>query len=141
MSIPELDQQANGNVESEVIDQPRFDKTSWLNGATDLTEAEVFVSDEQGSVKVRALSAGDLATIQDQCLVMKGEIMKLDTQQMAVLKFVKGVIEPKFSRDEANVISHRFGPAFSLVVSVIDEISRASEEDVAKARRRFRPKR
>lgn len=142
MSIPELEQQAsNGRTEPEVIDQPRFDKTSWLNGATDLEEREVFVSDEQGHVRVKALSAGALATINDQCLVMKGDTMKMDTQQMGVIKFVKGVIEPTFSREEANVISHRFGPAFNLVVSVIDEISRASDEDIAKAKARFRPKR
>lgn len=140
MEVEQIEQQSNGTVD-DVIDAPRFDKDSWLRGATDLEEAEVFVSDEQGSVKVRSLSAGQLATIQDQCLVMKGDIMKLDTQRMAVLKFKAGVIEPKFTESEANVISMNFGQAFSLVVSVIDEISRASEEDVAKAKARFRPKR
>lgn len=140
MEVEQIEQQSNGTVD-DVIDAPRFDKSSWLHGATDLDEAEVYVSEEQGSVKVRALSAGVLASIQDECLVMRGETMKLNTQQMAVMKFVKGVVEPKFTRDEANQISHKFGQAFSLVVSVIDEISKASEEDVAKAKARFRPKR
>ena len=143
MSIPELEQGiTNGKVvEPEVIDQPRFDKTTWLGGATDLQEAEVFVSEDQGHVRIRGLSAGELAFINDQCLVMKGDTMKMDTQQMAVMKFTKGVIEPTFTRDEANRISLKFGPAFNLVVSVIDEISRASDEDIARAKARFRPKR
>lgn len=139
MSVEQIEQQANGTP--DIIDQPKFDKAAWLNGATDLEEGEVYIEALDDSVKVRGLSAGQLATIQDQCLVMKGETMKLDTQQMDVMKFCAGVIEPKFSRDEANVISHRFGTSFSLVVSVINEISKASEEDVQKARRRFRPKR
>lgn len=139
MEVEQIEQQSNGHA--DVIDAPRFDKASWLNGATDLEEADVYVNEDQGYVKVRGLSAGVLASIQDQCLVMKGETMKLDTQQMDVLKFCKGVVEPKFTRDEANQISHKFGQAFSLVVSVINEISRASEEDVAKAKARFRPKR
>lgn len=140
MSTTDLAQQAKGAAD-DVLDAPQFDKSSWLNGATDLEEELVWVSEDQGHVRVRSLSAGQQASIQDQCLVMKGETMKLDTQRMAVLKFKTAVIEPKFTESEANVISMKFGQAFSLVVSVIDEISRASEEDVAKAKARFRPKR
>jgi len=126
---------------ADVVDAPRFDKQSWLDGPGDLDEVEVHVDAIGGSVTVRALTAGQLATVQDQCLHMKNDVMKVDSQRMAVLKFARGVIEPQFTEDEANVIAHKFGRSFNLVVGVIDEISKASEEDVQKARRRFRPRR
>lgn len=142
MSVDELTAAANGaGGHPDVVDQPRFDKNSWLNGATDLEECEVEVEGINDSVKVRALSAGQLARIQDQCLSMKGDVAKVDSQRMGVLKFAAGVIEPQFDEQEANVISQRFGHAFSLVVGVIDEISKATDEDIQKAKRRFRPRR
>ena len=136
-----IDVVAAQNGGGEVNGQPQLDKSSWLNGATDLEETDVLVESLGGTVRVRALSAGDLARITDQCLSMKGDVAKVDSQRMGVLKFATGVIEPKFDEAEANVISHRFGKAFSLVVGVIDELSKASEEDIAKAQRRFRPRR
>lgn len=131
----------NGSPADDIIDAPKFDKGSWLGGATDLEEAEVYVEAVDASVKVRALSAGQLASIQDQCLSMKGDVAKIDSHRMQVLKFVAGVIEPKFDENEVNTIAHKFGRSFSLVVGVIDEISKATEEDIQKAKRRFRPRR
>lgn len=143
MSVDELtvENGAQPVVSGDVIDQPKFAKDSWLNGATDLDEAEVFVEAIGDSVKVRALTAGQQARIQDQCLSMKGDVAKVDSQRMAVLKFAAGVVEPKFDEQEANVISQRFGRSFSLVVGVIDDISKATDEDIQKAKRRFRPRR
>lgn len=129
------------NGAADVVDAPRFDKQSWLDGPGDLDEVEVHVDAIGDSVTVRALTAGQLASIQDQCLHMKNDVMKVDSQRMGVLKFARGVVNPVFSEDEANVIAHKFGRSFSLVVGVIDEISKASEEDVQHARRRFRPRR
>ena len=41
--VQELEQHSNGVVEDVVEQPPRFSKDSWLNGATDLEEAEVYV--------------------------------------------------------------------------------------------------
>lgn len=136
MSLEQLDAPPQNG---EVIDQPKLSKESWLSGATDLEETEVYVEAIGDAVKVRALSAGQQARIQDQSLSMKGDTVKVDSQRMQVLKFSAGVIEPKFDENEANVISQRFGKAFSLVVGVIDELSKASEQDIQAAQRRFRP--
>lgn len=141
MASDDLAQDTSNADNPDVVAAPRFDKTSWLTGATDLEEGEIYIEAVGDTVRVRALSAGQLARIQDQCLSMKGETAKVDSQRMAILKFVAGVIEPKFDEQEANVIAHRFGKAFSLVVDLIDEVSKASEEDVAAARARFRPRR
>ena len=124
-----------------VIDQPRYAKGSWLEGATDLEETEVYVEAVQDSVKVRGLSAGQQARIQDQCLSFKGDTARIDSDRMAVLKFAAAVIEPAFSEQEANQVSRKFGKSFTLVVGVIDSLSKASEEDIARAAARFRPRR
>lgn len=137
MSVEQIEASPNGQPD----DQPRLDKGSWLNGATDLEEAEVYVEAVNDHVKIRALSAGQHARIQSQCLTMKGDAAKVDTQRLGVLKFVAGVIEPKFDEQEANVISHQFGPSFELVIKAIDELSGATEADVQAAMRRFRPRR
>src|SRR5687767_14973159 len=91
---------------SDVVDQPTYDKGSWLNGATDLEEADVYVEPIQTWVKVRGLSAGEQGRITDQCLSMKGDVAKIDSQRMGVLKFAAGVVEPSFDENEANVINH-----------------------------------
>ena len=142
MSTDQLEENvANGRADDAVIDQPTFDKDRWMSGPSDIVEDEVYVESLNTYVKVRGLTAGQLARIQDQCLTMKGDMMKIDSQRMAALKFAAGVKEPQFNEQEANYIEHTFGPAFSLVVGVFDDISKASEEDVQKARNRFRPRR
>lgn len=139
--VQTIEQTSNGVAEPEVIDRPQHSKASWLNGATDLEEAEVFIEDINDSVRIRALSAGQLATIQSQCLTMKGDVASVNSVKLGNLKFSAGVIEPRFDEDEANQISHSFGRSFSLVLAAIDELSGATEADVQKAMRRFRPKR
>jgi hypothetical protein len=131
----------HGDPDPVVIDQPAFSKDSWLTGGSDLQEGEVQVDAISDSVKVRALSAGQLARIQDQCVTMKRDVASMDTRRMQVLTFVAGVVEPQFTEQEANQICHRYGPAFTLVVDTINQISQASDEDVERARRRFRPRR
>jgi hypothetical protein len=139
MAVHQLEDSPNGVA--DVVDAPKLDKGSWLGGATDLEETEVWVDAIGDAVKVRALSAGQQAAIQDQSLSMKGDTVKVDSQRMQVLKFAAGVIEPKFNENEANQISHRFGKAFSLVVGVIDELSKAGENEIRAAQARFRPSR
>ncbi len=139
MSVTTEQENTHGPV--DVIDQPRHDKQSWLAGPGDLDEVEVDVEAIGDSVVVRSLTAGQLARIQDECMNMKGDTVKVDSLRMGVLKFARGVIEPQFSEEEANVIAHKYGASFNLVVEVVDEISKAGEGDVAKARRRFRPRR
>lgn len=142
MTVDQLEQENHAApADVDVIDQPRHAKGSWLDGASDLDEAEVFVEAVNDSVKIRALSAGQLARIQSQCLQMKGDVAKVDSQKLGVLKFAAGVIDPVFDENEANVISHKFGASFALVLAAIDELSGASEADVQKAMRRFRPRR
>jgi hypothetical protein len=127
--------------DGEVVDAPPRSKDSWLNGAGDLREVDIPVASVGDTVTVRGLSAGQLAFIQDRCRKLVGDRLEVDTVKMAAMKFAEGVIDPKFSEVEANMISHKWGPAFDLVVSEIDHLTRATPEDIEAAKARFRPRR
>lgn len=134
----------NGNGEEPVvvIDSPVKSKRSWLEGPGDLTEVEIEVPGLDDSVTIRSLSAGQHATVQNESMTMKGDTMRFDSHRRQVLTFMYGVVEPgDFNEQEINVIAHKWGAAFKFVVDAINEISSASEEDMAKARQRFRPRR
>ena len=139
----ETDEHTNGRHDDEpdIIDQPQFSKDSWLSGDGDLIEGEVDVPGIRDAVLIKSLSAGQQADIRDACMVVKGDSVKIDSKRMAVLTFARGVINPRFEEREVEKIARTYGKSFDLVVSQINEISRATDDDIAQARRRFRPRR
>lgn len=142
MSIPEITQEAaNGHKNHEpivVIDSPARSKRSWLDSPGDLTEMELEVPGLGDAVKIRSLSAGQHATIQNESMTMKGDTMRFDSHRRQILTFMYGVVEPgDFLEEEINVIAHKWGPAFKFVVDAISMISESSEEDMQRVRARF----
>jgi hypothetical protein len=92
------------------------------------------------SVKVRALSAKYSAEVQGQLkLVTEGreQIAKIDVPTMELLQFQHGVIEPQFSRAEAEQIQERYGAAFRKVIAKIDELSGIDKEAIEKVEQTF----
>lgn len=129
-------------TEPDVEPAPKFDKQSWLgDGKSDLVEGELPIPDLGDSVVIRSLSAAHQSQIRDQCMRVKGDEAKIDSARMSILTFKRGVIEPAFEEDEVAKIARHYGKAFDLVVQQINEISTATEEDLAKAKARFRPRR
>lgn len=138
MGVEEATQNPNSTGDPqhvpEVVEQPRYDKQSWLGGATDLEEGELYVESIGTWVKVRALSVGQITRIQRKSMDKSGQA---DPQKIAVQTFAIGVVEPKFSEEEANVIVHRFGQAVLKVVNEINRLSGFSEEAIEAAEQRF----
>ncbi len=125
-----------------VIDSPVRSKESWLKGPGDLEELELDVPGLNDSVKIRSLSAGQHAEIQNQSMSMKGDEMRFDTHRRQVLTFKHGVVEPgDFTEVEINQIAFEWGAAFKFVVDAIAEISDTDPEAMKKVRARFRPRR
>lgn len=122
----------------EVIDAPEKRKSSWLTGPGDLIEFDLPVDAVGDTVTVRALSAGQRHLITTETMHMAGDKMTFDATRRAVMTFAAGVVSPVFSEAEANVIAHKWGPAFDLVVEVINEISKTDDDALEKARRKFR---
>lgn len=147
MSVTQIEQEAgtNGHGDHEpvvVIDSPVRSKRSWLDGPSDLFEMDIEIPAIGDTVKIRSLSAGQHARIQNESMTMKGDTMRFDSHRRQVLTFLEGVIEPgDFSEEEINVIAHKFGPAFKLVVDAISEISESSEKAMERVRARFRARR
>jgi hypothetical protein len=148
VSVQELTQEAtpNGHAEEEppvVVANAVRSKRSWLDGPGDLTELAIEDVPQPGqSVLIRSLSAGQHARIQNESMTMKGDTMRFDSHRRQILTFLEGVVEPgDFSEEEVNVIAHKYGPAFKLVVDAISEISESSEKAMERVRARFRARR
>lgn len=142
MSIPEITQEAEQNGHPEVLDAPVRSKRSWLDGPGDLFEMDIEIPAINDTVKIRSLSAGQHARIQNESMTVKGDVMRFDNHRRQILTFLEGVVEPSdFSEDEINVIAHKYGPAFKLVVDAISEISESSEKAMERVRARFRARR
>lgn len=142
MSTQQIEQEASTNGHEQepvvVIDSPVRAKRSWLDGPGDLLEMDIEVPGVSDSVKIRSLSAGQHARIQNESMTMKGDEMRFDTHRRQILTFLEGVIEPgDFTEPEVNVVAHKWGPAFKLVVDAISLISESAEEDMKRVRARF----
>lgn len=119
----------------------RSTKESWLQGPGDLREAEVDDVPVPGeSVLVRGLSARYSAEIQAQLKLEQvggSQVAKIDVASMELLQFVHGVVEPRFTVDEAKTIQERFGPAFKKVIAAVDDLSGIDKEAIREAAEHF----
>lgn len=117
-------------------------KDAWLSGPGDLAEATVEDVPSKGdSVLVRGLPAAYSNQAQSEALEMKtvgrDQIATVNTAKLEVLQFAHGVVDPKFSVDEAQAIAEKYGPAFRKVIEKIDELSAMDKEAIVEANARF----
>lgn len=121
----------------------RSTKDAWLSGPGDLEEADVEdVPTKGSSVRVRALPATYSNRAQSKALEMKqtprgDSTATVNTEQLEILQFAYGCVEPTFTEDEAAVIAEKWGPAFSKVIRKIVELSGIEEDSVETATARF----
>lgn len=123
----------------QAASEPNFGKDAWATGAT-MREVDMPV-DLLGPdvwVRIRELTAGEVSAISEEVTSMKGQRIRIDQTRRAALVFAKGCVEPSFTVDEANVMMHRNGAAFTLVVAAIDDLSGSGDDALEKAKARFR---
>lgn len=117
-------------------------KQSWLEGPGDLKEGVVEDVPVKGqSVKIRALSAtsanaGNAAAITTQ-EVRGQQVVKVDNVRLDILRFVEGVVEPKFTEEEARILSAKYGPAWHKTVKAIVELSGIDDQTASETEARF----
>jgi len=118
----------------------RLTKEAWLSGS-DLIEKEVEVPELKGTVKIRSLPAAYSNQASSEALELKSQgaeqVATVNTAKLEVLQFQHGVIEPEFSKEDAEKIAEQYGRAFKRVVNAIDEISGIDKEALASAEARF----
>ncbi len=121
----------------------RSTKDAWLVGPGDLREADVEDVPQPGySVRVRGLPAAYSNEAQSTATEVKqtpngDTVATINTAKLEILQFTHGVIEPTFTRAEAEVIAKRFGPAFRKVIDTIDELSGIDKKAIEDANARF----
>ena len=118
----------------------RSSVSDWLKpGSGDLREEVVEDVPVKGqSVLVRGLAAQYSNEAAAEALEYgtgrRGEqTMRVNNATLEVLQFAHGVVEPKFTLEEARQVAQRFGPAFKKVIAKIDELSGVSKEAVDNA--------
>lgn len=122
---------------------PRSTKDDWLAAdATDLEEREVSDVPKKGqSVKIRALSATAANAATTSAISTeesRGQTrMKVDSVKLDIIRFQQGVVEPKFTMEEATIISGKFGKAFNRTIREINRLSGIDEDQVAELDARF----
>jgi hypothetical protein len=120
----------------------RSTKDDWLSeNAGDLEELEVEDVVNGKSVKIRALSATAANAATSSALSteeIRGQTrMKVDSVKLDILRFAQGVIEPKFTVDEATIISGKFGRGFNRVIREINRLSGIEDEQIQEVEARF----
>jgi hypothetical protein len=120
----------------------RATKSAWLEGPSDLKEADVKDVPAPGEeVRVRGLPAAFSNQAQSEALEMvqrgREQISKVNTAKLEAIQFAHGVVEPEFSLEEAERIAERFGPAFRKVIDKIDELSGVDKTAIEEAEARF----
>jgi hypothetical protein len=121
----------------------RSTKTAWLDGPSDLREAEVEDVPVPGqSVRVRGLPAAYSNQAQSEALELitgaRGEqTAHINTEKLEVLQFTHGVVDPQFTESEARLVAQKFGPAFRKVIAKIDELSGLDKEAIERTNATF----
>ena len=121
----------------------RSSKQSWLEGPSDLREADVDDVPVKGeSIRVRGLAAAfsNQATSEALELITDargGQTAHVNTEKLEVIQFAHGCVDPSFTVDEARVVAQRFGPAFHKVIAKIDELSGVDKEAIEKTNATF----
>jgi len=121
----------------------RSTKDAWLQGPSDLREADVEdVPIDGKSVRVRGLPAAYSNHATSEALELitgpRGEqTAHINTEKLEVLQFAHGCIDPTFTVDEARLIAQKYGPAFRKVIAKIDELSGVDKEAIEKTNAAF----
>lgn len=120
----------------------RATKEDWLEGAGDLKEAVVEDVPVKGkSIKVRALGAKFSNEAQTQATETRTDgvqaFVTVNKAKLEILQFTHGVIEPKFTQEEAEKVAEKYAGAFFKTIDKIDEISSIDKEAIAEAQARF----
>lgn len=126
----------------EATNVARSTKEAWLDGPGDLKTAEVEDVPVKGqTVLVRGLPAAYSNKASSEALEMKqvgrDQVATVNTARLEVIQFAEGVIEPKFTEDEAQKIAETYGPVFKKVIAKIDELSGIDKEAIEDAQARF----
>ena len=105
---------------------------------SDIVEEIVDVPEWGGSIRIRSLTAAELAKVRQASIRFKtnggGDFIFAEQEKR---QFEYGVVEPKFTKEEVNVLFHRSAAAWRRVMDALDRISGTSDQDRREAEAAF----
>jgi len=112
---------------------PRILSVEEILAADDLAEEVVATPEWGGAVKVRALTKALQQEMREQARV-GGEI---DSNRLEVLSFICGVVEPRFSADQYELVRRKNAGVVDRVLARVFALSGLQEDAVDAAKARF----
>lgn len=101
--------------------------------ADDLAEETVEVPEWGGAVKVKGLTRSQVHELGRKAMVGK----EISSERADMLLLVAGIVEPKFTEDQASILMQKSARATQRIVDVLNELSGMTKEAVAAADRSF----
>lgn len=108
-----------------------------LNAPSDLVDEILDVPEWGGKIKIRSLTAAASAKVKQASIDLAGKSIDVVWAAMEKAQFELGVVEPKFSKEQVNVLHHKFGPSFKRVTDALDRISGTNKEELRQAHEAF----
>lgn len=108
-----------------------------LNAPSDLAEDMVEVPEWGGWLRIRSLTAAEQAKVKQASIDLSGRTMTLIFAEMEKRQFEYGVVEPKFTGQDVNVLFHRSGPSWRRVITALDKISGTTDDERERAAAAF----
>lgn len=116
---------------SEAPSLPIGTVESILGAPSDLVEEIIDVPEWGCSVKIRSLTAAEQAKVVQSSADRKaGGLRETFAEVLAKTQFLYGVVAPKFSAPEVNLLHQKSGPGFARVSRALDRISGTTSEGV-----------
>lgn len=121
-------------IETEVVEPPRMLTIDQILNAPDVQEHVMEVPEWGGSVKLRGFTKGQQQHFKRQATI-KGEI---NEDRLEMLMFINGVVEPKFSTDQIELLREKSFGVVERILAEILKLSGLSATAVKDAERNFR---
>lgn len=104
---------------------------------SDIVEAVLPVPEWKCSVRVRSFTAAQSAQVKQHSLKFREQGTDIAWADMEITQFLEGVVEPRFTREEATHLHSISGKGFQRVINWLDENSGTDKEALSKARDEF----
>lgn len=112
---------------------PRILSADEILSCSDLVDEVVDVPEWGGAVKVRSFSKA----VQQDVVKVSQVAGELDNDRFAMEMFIHGVIEPRFTEDQYELLRAKASSAINRVINVIMRLSGLNEEAVDTAKEKF----
>ena len=107
-----------------------------LNAPSDLVEQTIEVPEWGGHIRIRSLTAAEQAKVRQASIELGADSPRVIFAEMEKRQFEYGVVEPKFTKEDVNVLFHKSSTSWRRVINALDALT-GTRKDLAEAEAAF----